>query len=222
MAYLSQWISWVLAVASGISIVVIGTVAKMGLGIKVANAQLLYYSVVKELVPFGVGVLLIVALMATVVSCADSFLVCGASSLSNDIVRIRLKVEDEEKMLKYSRYSVWVVSVVALLLALYIPYLIKLWTTGTAMLTAGLLIPVLAGFFWKRASNAGGLASCWGGLSIAVIWQLLNSPLGIHPVFIGLAVSLALMVVVQGVGILERLKATGFWTRQPSRHLVIN
>ena len=89
-----------------------------------------------------------------------------------------------------------VASVISLLLAIYIPRLIELWVTGTAMLASGLLIPILAALFWRKATNSGGIASIWSGLLVAVMWQLLGHPFGLHPVYIGLPVSFILMVTV--------------------------
>ena len=87
-------------------------------------------------------------------------------------------------------------STVALLLAPYIPRLIELWVTGSPMLTSGLLAPVVAAFFWKRATRTGGVAAIWGGLTTAVTRQLLGHPFGVHPVLMGLPTSIVLTVVV--------------------------
>ena len=36
----------------------------------------------------------------------------------------------------------------------------------------------------------------WVGLFVAVIWQLAGHPFGIHPVFLGLPISIILTVVI--------------------------
>lgn len=99
-------------------------------------------------------------------------------------------------MIRSSLYAVLIISVISLFLAIYIPRLIELWVTGIAMLTSGLLFPVLAALFWKKATNSGGITAIWGGLITAVLWQLLGHPFGLHPVYIGLPVSLILLVTV--------------------------
>ena len=67
------------------------------------------------------------------------------------------------------------------------------------MLTSGLLVPIIAAFYFKKANNMAGLWSCWGGVGIAVIWTLLGSPLGLHPCFAGTGLSLILMIVLSFV-----------------------
>ena len=88
------------------------------------------------------------------------------------------------------------VSVIALVAALAIPGLVNLMVTGTAMSVSGLLAPVLFGMFWKRVTRAAGIASMWGGLIAAVVWQVLGHPFGLHPIFIGLPLSIAILLIV--------------------------
>lgn len=99
-------------------------------------------------------------------------------------------------MLKYSRFSVVIVSVISLIMALTIPGLVNLMVTGTAMSVSGLLVPVTSGLFMKRVSKEAGLYSMWVGLITAVIWQILSHPFGLHPIMIGLPVSLIVFILV--------------------------
>lgn len=59
-------------------------------------------------------------------------------------------------MLQYSRLSVIILSVVALVMALAIPQLVPLWVAGTAMLTSGLLVPFIAGVLFKKSASRQG------------------------------------------------------------------
>lgn len=195
-AFVSQWTSTAINIAVGFAVTAIGVLAKYGLFLEVPSNSNVFYSMINNLLPFGFQVVILVVLMATIVSCGDSFQLVSASSISNDILKPILKPKDDEQLLKHSRYSVFIAGTVACVLALSIPNLVKLWTVGTAMLTSGLMIPVICGFYWKRATNAGALASCLGGFGIALLWQILGAPMGLHPVFPGVAISLVLMVIV--------------------------
>ena len=99
-------------------------------------------------------------------------------------------------MLFYSKISVLIVSIIALVLSLSIPGLVNLMVTGTAMAVSSLLAPVLFGLYWKRVTNTAGVASMWAGLITAVIWQVLGHPFGLHPVFIGLPISIVILLTV--------------------------
>ncbi len=190
------WISITLAFLTGFFVIVIGVAGKYGLQMGEINPTLSYYEIIANVFNFPMVVVMIIALLATVISTADSFFMAGASSIVNDLIRPRLKAQDDKKLLFFSRMSVLFVSVFALLLALYIPQLVNLWVTGTAMLVSSLLAPVIFGLFWKGATKAGGAWAMWIGLIIAVGWQLAGHPFGIHPVFIGLPVSTVLVLVI--------------------------
>lgn len=189
------WFSTIIGFLVTAAIFSIGTFGRL-LGVTVEDPALAFYLISDAVLPGGLLVIVVTALMATIVSTADSNLVAGSSSLVNDIIKPHLKSRDEGMLLRCSRYAVIITSFLALVLAFYIPRLIELWVAGTAMLTSGLLVPVLAALFWKKATNAGGVAAIWGGLLTALLWQLLGHPLGLHPVHTGIPVSLLLLVAV--------------------------
>src|SRR5699024_3194971 len=190
------WTSIILSFVIGAFVIMIGVLGNVGLNLKNINPTLVYYEVIGSLLPFPMIIVMIIALLATVISTADSFFIAGASSIVNDIIKPKVKKVTNKKMLLYSRLSVAIVSIIVLLLALYIPQLVSLWVAGTAMLVSGLLAPVLFGLFWKRATKEAGVLSMWTGLIVAVIWQIAGHPLGLHPVFIGLPLSIFVLVIV--------------------------
>jgi Na+/proline symporter len=189
------WLSTVFGLIITASIFSLGTFGRL-LGVVVEDPALAFYAISSSVLPVYGLVIVITGLMATIISAADSNLVAGASSVVNDLIKPFLKKKDQYLLIRYSRYAVLIASVISLILAIYIPRLIELWVTGTAMLTSGLLIPILAALFWRRATNAGGITAIWGGLIVAVIWQLLGHPFGLHPVYAGLPVSFVLLVTV--------------------------
>lgn len=190
------WISMIIAVMTGALVVAIGVFSRYGLGMENIDPELIYYGVIGNVFPFYLVVLMIIVVLATIISSADSFFIAGSSSVVNDIIRPNLKHFDNTKMLFYSQISVLIVSIVALVLALTIPGLVNLMVTGTAMSVSGLLAPVMFGLFWKKVTNAAGVASMWSGLVTAVIWQILGHPFGLHPVFIGLPISIVILLIV--------------------------
>ncbi len=189
------WISTIFSLMVTASIFSLGTFGRL-IGVTVEDPSLAFYAISGSVLPTYGLVIVITGLMATIISAADSNLVAGASSVVNDIIKPLLKKQDQPILIQSSRYAVIIASVISLFLAIYIPRLIELWVTGTAMLTSGLLIPVLAALFWRKATNAGGVTAIWGGLITAVLWQLLGHPYGLHPVYIGLPLSLILLVSV--------------------------
>jgi len=171
---------------------------RFGLNLGEIDSSLTYYTIIGKVFNFPMVVVMVIALLATVISSADSFCMSGASSIINDIIKPRVKETPDldSRLLKYSRLSVIIVSVLALVLALSIPKLVSLWVTGAAMLVAGLLAPVIAGLFWDKATRLGGTVAMWGGLTVAVVWQIAGHPFGLHPIFIGFPVSIVLLVLI--------------------------
>jgi len=189
----AYWIGLSVAFLTGAAVVVLGTLGAVGLDLDLADPSLVYYAIIQAVLPLPLVALMIVALLSTVISCADSFFIAGASSIANDIIKPRLKDPDERALLRYSRLSVVLMSLIALALALYLPNLVQMWILGSAMLVSGLLAPVLAALLWPRLPPLAGLASMWIGLVTALGWQVAGQPLGWHPVFVGLPVSIVVL-----------------------------
>ncbi|NWO13870.1 sodium:solute symporter [Virgibacillus sp.] len=196
VALRGYWASIILGCLIGAFVIAIGVLGKYGLQLNMENSALIYYEVITNVFHFPIIIIMITALMATVISTADSFFMASSSSVINDLIKPRMKNRDDTKLLKYSRLSVILVSVFALLLSLYIPQIVNLWVTGTAMLVSGLLAPVVFGLFWKGATKQAGISSMWLGLVVAVTWQIAGHPFGIHPVFLGLPISILTLLIV--------------------------
>lgn len=196
VAIRGYWISIILAFLTGAFAVMIGAISKYGLDLGNVNPAHSYYAIIGQVFNFPMIIIMIITLLATVISTADSFFMAGASSIVNDLIRPRLKKTIDKTLLAYSRLSVIIVSIIALLLALYIPQLVNLWVTGTAMLVSGLLAPIVFGLFWEKTTEIAGVIAMWTGLIIAVLWQLFGHPFGIHPVFIGLPSSIFLIISI--------------------------
>ncbi|WP_052255585.1 sodium:solute symporter [Salinicoccus sp. YB14-2] len=190
------WTSMVIAVSIGVFAVFIGVFGRYGLQLESIDPVLIYYGVIGDVFPFALVVVMIVVLLAAVISSADSFLLAGASSIVNDIIRPGFPHYSNTRMLLWSKLSVLIISAVGLVLALTIPGLVNLMVTGTAMAVSGLLAPIMFSLFWKKATKTAGIASMWGGLTTAVIWQIAGHPFGLHPIFIGLPVSTLILLAV--------------------------
>lgn len=190
----SNWVALAGIVLTGTLIVLIGLFAYPGLGLTTETPQLLYYEVIFNAIPFWFGAIMFIVLIATILSCADSFFIAGSTIILSDLVKPRLKNPSDEKLLMLSRLMVVVMSVFSLLLALVIPRLIELWTMGSAILVSGMLAPIFIGLYWKKPNKFAGVASMWTGLVVSITWQLLDHPFGINPVFIGLPMSILVLL----------------------------
>ncbi|TCK16412.1 sodium:solute symporter family protein [Marinobacterium mangrovicola] len=185
----AYWLSCILLLITGLVIISTGALAKVGLGIVSEPASMVYYHVIQEAMPFWFFVLMLVTLIATVVSCADSFFIAGASTIVSDFIHPNFKGATDRQLLLCSRGAVIIMAVISLTLAMAVPGLIQLWITGSAILVSSLLVPLLLGVLWSRPSRRAGTSAMWFGLIASLAWQLSGQSANWSPVFIGVAIS---------------------------------
>ncbi|MCP4705386.1 MAG: sodium:solute symporter family protein, partial [candidate division Zixibacteria bacterium] len=60
----------------------------------------------------------------------------------------------------------------------------------------GITPAVMAAFFWKRATAAGGVSAISSAVIITILWEILGQPFEIPTVYPALIISLTLLIVV--------------------------
>lgn len=155
---------------------------------------------IREVFPIGIGAVILAALLAAIMSSADSLLTAGTSHFIKDFwIEIIQKGKEfnEKKMLRLSRISTVVIGVLALAIALSIPFIIDTIIYSYAMYTAGVFVPVIGGFLWKGATGAGAMSALISGSLLAVIGIITKANIGGIPVEVYSAlISLVLFILV--------------------------
>src|SRR5690625_2605435 len=67
------WVSMIIAVLIGALVVAIGVFSRFGLELENVKSELIFYSVIDDVFPFSLVVVMIIVLLAAVISSADSF-----------------------------------------------------------------------------------------------------------------------------------------------------
>lgn len=167
---------------------------------ELTDGSLAVPTIVKELFPISVGAIVLAALLAAIMSSADSLLTAGTSHIIKDFWMEIIhpgKQFDEKRMLRLSRISTVVIGVLALFIALSIPIIIDALIFSYTMYTAGVFIPVIGGILWKGATKAGALSGLVVGALLAIVGIITKLNIGGIPVEVYSAiVSLILFVVV--------------------------
>ena len=153
-----------------------------------------------------IGVIILVGLMMTIISCGSSFAMNGVTILTRDIYqRVINKKAVDKQVLFASRVSLFIVIGIGIAAALWLPILVPLWALAQAIGLSGLFATTISAWFWKRSTTAGAMASTVGGAVAAFCWalyawKLTGSPgglvNGLHAVHVGVAVSIPLMIIV--------------------------
>lgn len=156
--------------------------------------------------PAGIAVLILVGLLMTIISCGSSFAMNGVTIVTRDMFQMVFKKNaTPNQMLIASRVSVFLVIVFGIVCALWLPILVPLWVLAQALVVSGLFAPIMSAWFWRRATTAGAMASCIGGMIAAFSWAVYawittGSPgtiiHGFHAAHIGMFVSIPLMIII--------------------------
>ncbi|NOZ62103.1 MAG: sodium:solute symporter family protein [Calditrichaeota bacterium] len=153
-------------------------------------------------VPVAVGCILIAAIVAIIISTANSFLLVPATNIMRDIYQrfIDPNISDK-KMVLFLRIAVIFLGVAAYLLMQFFPRILDAAYAAYTIYGAGLTPALLATFFWKRATAHAGVASILTGMGITVIWEIARKIQGdllfgvpaIYPALVG---SVFMLVVI--------------------------
>lgn len=167
-----------------------------------ASMELIFITTVKRLFPSFLGGIFLSAVLASIMSTADSQLLVTASAVVNDFYTIIVKKETSEKKLMWiSRISVMVISVIACILALNPnDSIMGIVSNAWAGFGAAFGPAILLSLYWKRLTIKGTVAGIIGGAGTVLIWEyVLPDSLAItslYSIVPGIIVSLILTIAV--------------------------
>ncbi len=147
--------------------------------------------------PPVIGCLVLAAVVAAIVSTADSFLLVPATNIMRDIYQrfINSNLPDKQFVL-YSRIVVIILGIVAFLQIRFFSGVLEMALYAYTMYGVGITPAVMAVFFWKRATPKGGVASISAGMLATVIWEILHQPFDIPTVYPALTLSVVCLIAV--------------------------
>ena len=120
----------------------------------------------------AIGVLLVAALAAVIVSTADSFLLSPATNIVNDVWKRFVNPSlSGAKEVWALRGVVVLLGVWAYIQVQFFPNVLRAALYAYTMYGAAITPVVLAAFFWKRASVVGGIAAMVTGMIVTLGWQ---------------------------------------------------
>ena len=130
-------------------------------------------------VPLFAGVVM-AGILAATISSADSYLLIAASAFSKNIYQGIMKKEaSDQSVLKLSRITLIVVSIIAMIIALdenSVIFTVVSFAWAGFGATFGPLM--LFSLFWKRTTRSGAIAGMLSGGVMVFVWNLLIKPLG--------------------------------------------
>ena len=205
------------------SVGVLGSAAVLGLGTDASESIVI--RVALQVLPVGVGVLLVCGAAAIVVSTANSFLLTPATNLMRDVYQrfINPGVTDRQVLL-YTRGIVVALGAVGYVAGNFFPTILAMALWAYTMYGAGITPALLAALVWPRATRPAGVLSILVGMTTTLVWEIVGLwrgvdgtaiyPMGLETVYPALTLSIVTLV---GVSLLTRPDAGGRTAGSPGR-----
>ena len=184
----------VLCIGAG---VVIGMAARIILGEGIKPYDNVFPAMVVNLFHPIFGGFVIAAIIAAIMSTADSFLLVSGVTISRDFYQRYINPEaTQAQLIRVSQWTTLIVGAAGLILALtYSKGVMLLGAYVFGTVAAGFFVPLYIGLFWRRANNFGGcLAIVVGflGTFLFTYWKVFPK---IHPIIIGVILSAIAYVI---------------------------
>lgn len=154
---------------------------------------------VKDGLPIIIGSIALAAIVAVIVSTADSFLLVPAINVMRDIYQRFINPDvTQKKMVLYSRIVVVLLGIAAFVQVRFFEKILEMAIYAYTMYGVGITPAVMAAFFWKRATAAGGVSSIAAGMIVTLVWEIfgLGPLLGLPTIYPALGASLFCLVFI--------------------------
>ena len=143
-----------------------------------------------------VGAIFLGAVFAKVLSTGNNYLFSPATNVVHDVFqRLSWNGASDRTLLMLSRMTVVVLGVIALAQS-FQPSVLATAVYAYDVYGAGLTPAIVAAFFWKRTTTAGGLSSIVAGTVVAVVWKVFGLDARVPMIFPALAASLICLIGV--------------------------
>ncbi|HHW01722.1 MAG TPA: sodium:solute symporter family protein [Thermoanaerobacterales bacterium] len=160
------------------------------------NGDSIIMHVAKNALPPLVGIIMLAAAVAIIVSTGDSMLLSPATNIIHDIYQTFINPKaDDRRVLLYTRLTVLILGLLAYIQVQFFPSILAMVIYAYTM-EGGLAPALIASFFWKRATAAGGFACVLSAGIITIVWEALKQPFGIGTVFPTIFISTAVLIIV--------------------------
>lgn len=195
-ARVSRWgsvIAGILYVVIGLLPVFLGILGRVALP-ESSGEKILIELSLKYLSPPLIA-LMIGALLSAIMSSADSALLAPSSIIGHNIVKLIKPGASEELQLKWCKWSVVLLSVFSLALALYFQNIYRLCQEAWGILLVGVVAPMIAGVYWKRTTTVAAAAGAFAGVASWILFKIFT-PSDYPHNLLGFVISAAVLVLV--------------------------
>ncbi|WP_291321206.1 sodium:solute symporter family protein, partial [Desulfonatronospira sp.] len=162
------------------------------------NPNLAMPYVVQQALPPLLQGIVIAAVIAIIMSSADSFLNAAAICFSNDMVKpLRRTAMSRESEVKMARCVTLLVGVMAVVFALSIESVLDILIYAYNFWAPIILVPLVMAIMQRRVSSTKFLGGAGAGIAALLIWNyVLNGPWEIHGIVVGFFANLLVFILL--------------------------
>ncbi len=162
----------------------------------VVNSDSILPTMIDRLTGPFVGGLLLAGLLAAVVSTSGSLLLITSVNITDNVIKRLYPATDEKKMVSISRICVICVGIISIIIANFASSIVGIMQDVSAPYTSAILPIIVAGFFWKKATSKGAIATIIVAVLTSTGWWIAKQPWGIHHIIVSLVCSSLTMIIV--------------------------
>ncbi len=161
-----------------------------------ADPEMAIFTLASKLLPAAVTGIIMAAIMAAIMSTADSILLQVGTVASRDLYQRFFNPKASDKQMVWvSRILVAVMGIVGLLVALFSPPgIFSVVIFSTSVLGSAFMPAYVCAVWWKKANTPGAIVSIIGGALAAFLFKKLGT--GMDAMLGGLLISWPLMIIV--------------------------
>jgi SSS family solute:Na+ symporter len=147
----------------------VGMSAKVLYGSDIQDPATAIPYVIQQVFSPVMGGIFIAAILAAIMSSADSMLTAGVSHIISDFELGSDERFSEKDIVKISRITTAIIGVLGLSIALIVPSVIDILMYSFLLYTGGIFVPVIGGLYWKQATYQGALAAIIVGALLVML-----------------------------------------------------
>jgi Na+/proline symporter len=161
-----------------------------------ADSQMILPTLILNHMPFFIQVVFFGALISVIMSTASGTLLAPSVTFTENILKGFSPGMSDKQFLWATRVTVFIFTVIVTFYAIVTDARIHTMVENAYRITlAGAFVPLVAGLFWKRASNLGALLAISFGLGVWIVLEITGVEEPVEPQLLGLIASAIGMVL---------------------------
>lgn len=158
------------------------------------DSQNIFAMISLKILPQGALGLVLAAVCAALMSTASGAMLASATLITNDLLKPFLRETTEKKIMLLSRLTTFAVGVLAILFAGWIQDILVALDVAYAILSGAIFVPVVLGFFWKKASAQAGFYAILLATVVVIGGLMVEGISSTNPILYGIVASLLSMI----------------------------